>query len=263
MHFRNVAVSFLSLVASCSAATTLWLVGDSTMAKGGGGGGTDGWGQYLSTYFNIAIVNDAIAGTSARSYTTKGDFTKVFNQVKSGDWVIIEFGHNDGSSSPDDGTTDCAGNGYNTTCTVVDNGQSVVIHTYNYYIQNAITTLAAKGVKTVVSSVTPDNIWPLGPGTGNRFVGYASLAASRTGADYVDHYDYVVQAFKALGETKVNTFFPNNQHLHTSPAGAAVVAQAFVKGLSCGNSALKSHLTSAASSIPSAFTSVVASMIQR
>ncbi|TDL15681.1 SGNH hydrolase [Rickenella mellea] len=220
------------------------------MAKGGGGAGTDGWGQYVSTYFNIPVVNDAIGGTSARSYTTKGDFTKVFNQVKSGDWVIIEFGHNDGSSNPDNGTTDCAGNGYNTTCTVVDNGQSVVIHTYNYYIQNAITTLAAKGVKTVVSSVTPDNIWPLGPGSGNRFVGYASLAASRTGADYVDHNDYVVQAFKALGQTKVNTFFPNNQHLHTSPAGAAVVAQAFVKGLSCGKSALKSHLTSAANSIP-------------
>ncbi|TDL15679.1 rhamnogalacturonan acetylesterase RgaE [Rickenella mellea] len=251
MLVRNVAAAFLSLyVALCKAGTTLWLVGDSTMAKGGGGGGTDGWGQYIPSFFDIPIINNAIAGTSARSYTTKGFFDRLFGTVQSGDWVVIEFGHNDGHSDPDNGTSDCVGDDVDTTCIFVDNGQNVTVHTYNFYIQNAINTLASLGVKTVVSSVTPDNIWPLGPGTGDRFVGYASLAASRTGADYVDHYDYVVEAFEALGEPEVNTFFPNNQHLHTSPAGAAVVAQAFVKGLSCGTSELTSHLTSAASDIP-------------
>lgn len=65
-------------------------------------------------------MNKAIAGTSARSYTTTGDFNATYALVKSGDWVVIEFGHNDGSSSPDDGTTDCVGDLYNTTCVVVD-----------------------------------------------------------------------------------------------------------------------------------------------
>jgi len=216
----------------------------------GAGTGTDGWGQYLAKYFTIPIVNKAHAGTSARSFTELGDFNATFALVESGDWAVIEFGHNDGTSSPDNGRSDCVGPDYATTCVVQNSsGQNLTIHTFNYYIQNAITTLAAKGVNTIVSSHTPDDIWPFG--TPDRFVGYASLAASNTGQTYVDHYDYVVQAYEALGETEVNTFYPID-HTHTSPTGAQVVADAFVKGLVCGNSALKSDLTSAAQSIANA-----------
>lgn len=42
------------------------------------------------------MVNSAIAGRSARSYTDEGRFTTLINTVKSGDYVVIEFGHNDG-----------------------------------------------------------------------------------------------------------------------------------------------------------------------
>jgi rhamnogalacturonan acetylesterase len=45
---------------------------------------------------NITIVNDAIAGRSARSYTREGRFAAIASVLKKGDGVIIEFGHNDG-----------------------------------------------------------------------------------------------------------------------------------------------------------------------
>jgi rhamnogalacturonan acetylesterase len=57
------------------------------------------------------VVNDATAGRSARSYTREGRFAAVAKVVKPGDWVIIEFGHNDGGSplpsSQDNGRADC------------------------------------------------------------------------------------------------------------------------------------------------------------
>lgn len=97
---------------------TVYLCGDSTMAEGGGGSGTQGWGHYLQYSFpsSVAVVsNKAIAGRSARSYTREGRFDAVVALVQSGDWVVIEFGHNDGGSlSTDNGRTDCFGDGAET-----------------------------------------------------------------------------------------------------------------------------------------------------
>ncbi|KAF9567011.1 SGNH hydrolase [Agrocybe pediades] len=231
---------------------TVYLAGDSTMAKGGGGSGTDGWGQYLAQYLTLPVVNNAVAGRSARSYTDEGRFNTLINTVKAGDFVVIEFGHNDGASgATDNGRQDAVGNDTTTTATVTAaNGTQIVIHTFNYYVQNAVNSLKAKGAIPIVSSQTPDNIWSNGViAPGSRFVGYAQLAASRTGVTYVDHFSYVAQAYDSLGQTQVTTYYPLD-HTHTSPTGANVVAQAFVKGLACTNSALASKLSSSGKAVP-------------
>lgn len=63
--------------------------------------------------------NMAVAGRSARSYSDEGRFTTIINTVKSGDFVIIEFGHNDGTSgSVDNGRQDAFGSDVSTTSTV-------------------------------------------------------------------------------------------------------------------------------------------------
>lgn len=87
-------------------------------------------------------------------------------------------------------------------------------------------------------------------GSGNRFVQYAQTVGQRTGAVYIDHFDYVVQAYDALGQSVVNTFYPND-HTHTSPAGANVVAEAFVRGLLCSDSAMKNFVNSVGQAVPS------------
>lgn len=76
------------LLPVATAVTNIWLAGDSTMAKGGGGTGTEGWGQYLQYSFNSAeyvVNNDAVAGRSARSYTIEDRFNTIAAKVKSGD----------------------------------------------------------------------------------------------------------------------------------------------------------------------------------
>ncbi|KAG6868872.1 hypothetical protein C0993_008620 [Termitomyces sp. T159_Od127] len=231
---------------------TVYLAGDSTMAKGGGGSGTDGWGQYLGQYLTIPVINRAIAGRSARSYTDEGRFTSLIDEVQSGDYVIIEFGHNDGLSGDiDNGREDAFGDGYDTTATVTEaDGTTKVIHTFTFYLQNAITALQAKGAIPIVSSQTPDNIWSGNViAAGPRFVGYAELVGQRTGAVYVDHYDYVAQAYNTFGQTTVTTWYPLD-HTHTSPTGANVVAQAFIRGLLCGSGTLKSKVNAAGQAVP-------------
>ncbi|TFK36972.1 SGNH hydrolase [Crucibulum laeve] len=250
MYFKVVAA--LLAVVACVHGQTVYLAGDSTMAKGGGGSGTDGWGQYLAQYLTIPVVNNAVSGRSARSYTDEGRFNTLINTVKSGDYVIIEFGHNDGSAGTvDNGRQSAVGDGYDTTATVTAaDGTKILIHSFPYYLQNAINSLKAKGAIPIISSQTPDNIW-----SGNvlaapsRFVGYAQTIGTRTGVVYVDHSSYVAQAFQKIGQTTVNTYFPND-HTHTSATGANVVAQAFVRGLLCGSSTLKSKVNAAGNAVP-------------
>lgn len=69
---------------------------------------------------------------------------------------------------------------------------------------------------------------------------------------YVDHNGYTDQAYNVLGETIIDTYYPND-HTHTSPTGANVVAEAFVRGLLCGSSSLKSKVNSNGQSAPSEF----------
>lgn len=108
----------LATASSTPEVPTIWLAGDSTEAPDGGHNGTEGWGQYLQYSFNIKeafVNNSAYAGRSARSFTREGRFQAIADRLKPGDWVIIEFGHNDGGSpypaSKDIGRADCPGAG--------------------------------------------------------------------------------------------------------------------------------------------------------
>jgi len=233
---------------------TLYLAGDSTMAPGGDGPGTDtdGWGEFVGQYLTLPISNQAVAGTSARSYTAEGLFTAIIDEVVAGDFVVIEFGHNDGTSGAvDNGDEDAVGDAVNGTSTVVEpDGSTEVIHTFNFYVTNAVNSLKAKGAIPIVSSQTPDNIW-----TGDvlaaapRFVPDAQEVAGNTSVTYIDHFDYVAQAYEAIGETTVDTFYPVD-HLHTSPTGANVVAEAFIRGVLCSSSTLKEFVNSAGEAVP-------------
>ncbi|MDP4276608.1 MAG: rhamnogalacturonan acetylesterase [Bacteroidota bacterium] len=62
-----------------------------------------GWGQYLASYFNdnVRVVNLAKAGRSSGSYLNEGRWDSLICQVRKGDYVLIQFGHNDTSTNPE------------------------------------------------------------------------------------------------------------------------------------------------------------------
>lgn len=84
---------------------TIFMIGDSTMANKDltGGNPERGWGMVLPRYFTgeVRIDNHAMNGRSSKSFIDEGRWDKVISRVKRGDYVFIQFGHNDEKPKPD------------------------------------------------------------------------------------------------------------------------------------------------------------------
>lgn len=79
--------------------TTIFMIGDSTMANKDISKGKKerGWGMALQCFFddNIVIDNHAVNGRSSLSFINEGRWDAVLKKMKPGDYIIIQFGHND------------------------------------------------------------------------------------------------------------------------------------------------------------------------
>lgn len=78
---------------------TIFMIGDSTMANKTlrGGNQERGWGQMLAGFFtdDVRVDNHALNGRSSKSFIDEGEWEKVRTQIRKGDYVFIQFGHND------------------------------------------------------------------------------------------------------------------------------------------------------------------------
>ena len=100
-------------------AVTVFMIGDSTMANKSlkNGNKERGWGMALPCYFDegIRVENHAVNGRSSKSFIDEGRWQKVVDRIKPGDYVFIQFGHNDEKPKPDrhtdPGTGLCEGQG--------------------------------------------------------------------------------------------------------------------------------------------------------
>lgn len=81
---------------------TIFLVGDSTVADKpyANGNPEKGWGQVFPLYLQegVTVENHAVNGRSTKSFRDEGRWDKVLQKLQKGDYVIIEFGHNDQKS---------------------------------------------------------------------------------------------------------------------------------------------------------------------
>ena len=85
--------------------TTIFVIGDSTAAQKDTTGGKQerGWGMMLQQCFDadyIVVDNHAVNGRSSKSFIDEGRWDKVLAKIKPGDYVIIQFGHNDEKPQP-------------------------------------------------------------------------------------------------------------------------------------------------------------------
>ena len=112
-RFFYVFVTLLALLMVTAATedktTTIFVIGDSTAANKDLSKGKleRGWGMALQCYFddNIRVDNHAVNGRSSLSFFNEGHWAKVLEKMKPGDYVIIQFGHND-EKAPKDRHTD-------------------------------------------------------------------------------------------------------------------------------------------------------------
>lgn len=219
---------------------TLFIIGDSTVKHGGGRGegGLWGWGDVIGEYFDtseIHVVNRARGGRSSRTFQTEGLWDQVLSDMQPGDFVLMQFGHNDGGS-PNTGRArgSLKGNSDETKEVVMEaTGNKTVVHTYGWYMRKYIRDTKAKGAIPIVVSQVPRNIWKEGKvvRASEDYGKWAAEAAKEAGAYFIDLNEIVAKHYEKEGEEKVKTAYFLEDHTHTTGAGARLNAASVIVGL--------------------------------
>ncbi len=215
---------------------TLFVVGDSTLKSNMP---LRGWGQEIEQYFDparINVVNRAIGGRSSRTFQTEGRWDAVVKELKPGDFVLIQFGHNDAGRYDDPrakGRPSLHGDGEETATVTRADGTKETVHTFGWYMRKYGTDTRAKGATPIFFSMVPHKDWQDGKirrGERDSFVKWTADAARKSGALFVDLNDIIARDYEKLGEPAVEAFF-GDKRTHYNMAGAKHSAAAVISGL--------------------------------
>ncbi|MGH9573627.1 MAG: rhamnogalacturonan acetylesterase [Candidatus Acidiferrales bacterium] len=226
---------------------TIFIVGDSTAKNQA----DLGWGDHLAHYFDtsrINVANRAIAGRSSRSFIREGAWDHVLAEMKPGDYVLLQMGHNDGGDVADSKARgSLKGLGAETQDVTLRNGQVETVHTYGWYMRKYIADTRAKQATPYLLSLTIRNIWTPGA-DGNshieRDMGYdADLRqlAAQEQVPYIDMGTIEADRLEEIGPAKTALLFPID-HTHTSAEGAEMNAQCVVLAFRRAQSPLAKYL---------------------
>lgn len=103
-------ISFILIISlasftSSSRKVKIFIAGDSTAQsyREERDGLIKGWGQMLPEFFDkdVEVINHAIGGRSTKTFLNEGRWDKLISKVRKGDYVFIQFGHNDASTRPE------------------------------------------------------------------------------------------------------------------------------------------------------------------
>jgi lysophospholipase L1-like esterase len=219
---------------------SLFLIGDSTVrnGQGTGTGGQWGWGDFLAPFFDtnrINVVNRALGGTSSRTFY-RDQWPRVLAMLKPGDFVILQFGHNDASAVND------ASRARGTIKGVGDESQAItnlitkqfeVVHSFGWYEKQIIAEARAKGATPMVCSLIPRNNWKNGSAARNKndYAGWAGQVAQSENVAFLDINEIIARQYDQLGQEKVKPLFIAEAGPHTSKAGAETNATCVVAAL--------------------------------
>ncbi len=215
---------------------TIYLIGDSTVRNGSGDGsnGQWGWGSLFHEWFKldeVNVVNRAIGGRSSRTYQTQGYWDQQKKLLKPGDYVLIQFGHNDASPVDDSsrarGVLD--GIGYQS----VDlfnqlTKEDETVFTYGEYIRTFIKDIKAAGATPIICSPVPTKGTVL-----SKLVKYdtwAEQVAATEGVYFIDLYDIISEAYSTLNPDELDSLFDKDR-VHTTYEGAKFSSKLVVAGL--------------------------------
>ena len=244
---------FLNFETKKETKPTVFLVGDSTVknGKGKGDGGLWGWGDFIGQFLDtskISVQNHALGGTSSRSFQYKGLWEPVVKELKKGDYVFIQFGHND--NGPLNDTVRARGTikGIGNETQEIDNmltKQHEVVHTYGWYIRKLVKDAKAKGAIPVVFSPIPRNDWKNGKVIRNNesYGLWAKQVAEQEKVTFIDLNENMAKELDKVGESQVTgTYFYEKDHTHPSAKGAALAASVVADQLGKSQNSIKKYL---------------------
>ncbi len=217
---------FLAVMATSWAKPSLFIIGDSTVRNSTDG--QMGWGDPLVNEFDpgkITVVNRAIGGRSSRTFLTQGRWDAVMAHLNSGDFLLMQFGHNDGGKTNDErcrATLNGIGDETEEIVRVTDQ-QPETVHTHGWYLRKFISEAKAKGVTPIVVSLIPRNIWQNGKivRSDTDYSLWSKQAADQEHALFIDFNHLLADKYESLGEQKTAALFAGADHTHTCAAGAA------------------------------------------
>ncbi len=217
----------------------LYIIGDSTVQNGSGKGADAlwGWGSFMNLFLDtskINIQNHARGGRSSRTFLTEGRWDAIMKSIKKGDYVLMQFGHNDGGELADTlrarGTIKGIGeeseNIYNPIRKVDE-----TVYTYGYYMRKYVNEVKSKGAIPIILSPVPRNQFnQKGKIEKDQYGIWSQQVARQTGAYFIDLNKMVIKKYEKMGTEKVNAYFPKD-HTHTNEAGAMLNAEYVTEGI--------------------------------
>ena len=255
----------------------IFLCGDSTgKNEDSNPNGMWGWGSQAYTVFDeskCTFINCAKAGRSTRTYLNENRWEEVYRTLRPGDYVLIQFGHNDIGGIDKEKERGVIATAKDT-CHVYKSqasGKFEVVYSFGWYLKKMIQDCKEKGAVPVILSLTPRNEWHSGNGetngtlypvtekkgrqyierrSDNYVVAWDKQIASETGVEFVDIHNISADVLDCKcgkaktpekAKEKANAYF-NHDHTHTSLLGARNNALSLAKGLRLNNSPLTQYL---------------------
>src|SRR5260370_1535276 len=224
--------SLLFLTSLCALAQdipTLYLIGDSTVrnGKGDGSNGQWGWGDRLAPHFDttrIHIVNKALGGRSSRTFIAGGQWAAVMEALKPGDFVLMQFGHNDASPLDDKARPRGTLKGIGEETEKIDNpitGKHEVVHTYGWYMRQFIAGAREKGALPMICTPIPRNNFKEGKLPRSEYQTWSEETAAAAKIPLFDIADLTAPQHEAIGPDKVEPLF-HGDHTHTGLEAAKI-----------------------------------------
>jgi rhamnogalacturonan acetylesterase len=224
---------------------TIYIIGDSTVRNTGRP--QCGWGEMLNEFIDttqISISNQAMAGRSTRTFIKEKRWDKVLSTLKPGDFVIMQFGHNEGSK-PDTSKSGyrgvLRGTGDETVELIWKDSTIETVHTYGWYLRKFVQDAKAKGAIPIICSMIPRNQWNYtvkGDSTSKQIVKradkdfgeWAKEVATSEGVFFIDLNTISADKYDKLGPEVVKDYF-HKDHTHTNEEGARINAASVAEGI--------------------------------
>ncbi|MBQ8360593.1 MAG: rhamnogalacturonan acetylesterase [Bacteroidaceae bacterium] len=216
----------------------VFFTGDSTVKNNDSSDdGMWGLGSVAACAFDttrVTLYNNAKAGRSTRTFLEEGRWDEVYNSIQPGDYVFIQFGHNDMGTIDTkreraviNGTADSSH-----VYRMASDRRYKVVYTFGWYLRKFVQDVREKGGIPVLVSFTPRNEWKNGKieRRNNSAAGWTRQVAEETGCLFVDLHNLTADYLDKKGEKKAAAYY-NHDHTHLSKKGAILNATLLAKGL--------------------------------
>jgi rhamnogalacturonan acetylesterase len=213
----------------------LFIAGDSTVHNHDG---LVGWGDIITPYFNpnkISVQNHALGGRSSRTFIQEGHWDEIKSQLRPGDFVLLQFGHNDSKStlSLDRYTLPGTDDTTSEQSTDPKTHQPLTLYTFGHYMRQMIHDTLAAGATPLLCSPVPRNKWDH-----NKIVrgeshtaDWAAALATENHVPFLDLNSLIADRYDALDPATIKSRYFPKDNTHNNQAGAQINAACVILAL--------------------------------